>query len=245
MTFKEAAIEILKNSDIPLSASEIWDKINKTLDFKTLGKTPSASLNTILLFYSDNSNTKHHYKNKIFTIVSKSPNKFSLRNKISDIPEIEIKSDIIDEHISDIEYITNEIFYECVMDDNETILKVYNIDGTLSYNTEVGKNFTYFFPDEHKSLIKIGRTKNIIKRFNTLKTGNPDINIDLILPSETYEKTLHIKFYKYKHKLEWFFHSNEIKKFINYEKEKRKLAIDCYREYKESQEIEDKFLSLF
>lgn len=245
MTFKDCAFEILKNSDKPLSVSEIWERIKlNNFDISTKGKTPIASLSSILLAYSNNSNNvTFHYKKQLFTIISENPNKYDLIDKsIKSINNSEEITDIDNDEIPDeIEY---ESFYECVLDDNETILKIFNNDSVLNYKTEKGNSFTYFFPDS-KTLIKIGRTNNVEHRYRTLKTGNPDLNIEFILPSETFEKNLHNKFEKFHHKLEWYFYSNEIKNFITYEKKKRQLAINCWNKYNESIKIENNFLELF
>jgi hypothetical protein len=131
------------------------------------------------------------------------------------------------------------------MDDNETILKVYDNDGNLTYKTEYGDSFTYFISNSVKDKIKIGRTKNIKNRFKTFKTSNPDIEISLVIPKDKYEKYYHDEFSKYHYNLEWYFYTKEIKEFIVNENKKRKKAIDCYREYKESIETENDFLSLF
>lgn len=241
-TFKEAAVEILKDSDIPLSASEIWEEILKRNLVDTKGKTPVATLTTILLYSSNNSdNVTFHYKTPIFTIVSENPNKYDLIEK-----RIKLETEIIDSDNDDVpDIIENQPFYECVLDDKSTILQIFNESETLTYKTKTGNSFTYFFPDEAKAQIKIGKTNNVENRFNTLKTGNPDINIDLVLPSDVYEKTLHNRFEKYHHKLEWYFYSKEIRQFISNEKKKRQLAIDCYREYNESISIENEFLKHF
>ena len=233
MTFKEAAIEILKKSDTPMSASEIWDEIVKLDLIKSNGKTPSATLNSIILY---NSNSPFNKKGEIiFEIISKNP----MRYKLID----DTKEDLSEDNI--IEQTKDEPFYECVMDDNETILKIYNIDGDLDYQIEHGDSFTYFISNSIKDKIKIGRTKNIKNRFNTLKTSNPDIEISLIVPREKYEKYYHDEFSKYHYNLEWYFYTKEIKEFIINEDKKRKKAITCYRKFKESIEIEKDFLSLF
>jgi hypothetical protein len=242
MKFKEAAIEILKKSSVPLTASEIWNKIKENnYDVGIKGKTPAATLATVLLYSSNNSDSYYHYKNPLFTIVSENPNKYDLIEKL-----INSELDVIDTNKNDIpDNIELEPFYECVLDDKETILKIFNVDSVLTYKTEKGNSFTYFFPDDAKSQLKIGKTNNIENRFNTLKTGNPDINVELVLPSEAYEKSLHNKFEKYHHKLEWYFYTKEIREFITHEKKKRQLAIDCWREYNESIKIENNFLRLF
>ena len=80
MTFIEAAITILKKfNNKSLSSSEIWSKIEEENLVKSDGKTPWATLNTILLTNSNNSNIKIRSKTPILTIEENSkPQKFSL-----------------------------------------------------------------------------------------------------------------------------------------------------------------------
>ena len=245
MKFHEAAIEVLKDSNCPLSSSEIWNKIKeKNITINTNGKTPQLSLSKILLYCSDNSKTKLHNKQIRFTIISENPNKFYLIDKIKNDKKDE-NSQLIDldnDIIVDSEIVP---IYECVLDDYETVLKIYNDNDTLSYKTEKCDSFTYFFPDTTKAQLKIGKTGNISNRFNQLKTANPDIHIELVLTKDTYEKNLHDKFEKYNHKLEWYFYSKEIQQFVDYEKKRRRMAIECYEKYLESIELENKFIELF
>ena len=80
-TFVNAAQIVLNDyENTPMSAEEIWEEIELRNIVDTKGSTPKASLNTILLKYSDNSNVSKGYKKKIFTIVSTNPNKFKLIN---------------------------------------------------------------------------------------------------------------------------------------------------------------------
>lgn len=236
MTFKEVSIKILQEINKPLSSSEIWNEIKKQKLVQTNGKTPEATLSSVMLFNSENSSTKKRYKNTPFTIISHNPNKYQLVKDVENLIDD-------DTDIKDIE--NNEPYYECVMDDNETILKIFNIDGTLNYKTEKGNEFTYFIQDKPKNLIKIGKTGNIQKRYNTFRTANPDIEILLIIPKDEYEKYYHDRFKKYNHDLEWYFLVNEIKEFLKHENKKRTLAIDCYFKYEENYKSEENFLKLF
>jgi len=75
------AVDTLKEFDnTPMSAKEIWDKIEKKGVYKTNGKTPAATLSTIMLNASHNSKIKNKSKKLIFECVGSNPIKFKLVN---------------------------------------------------------------------------------------------------------------------------------------------------------------------
>ena len=79
MNFTKAAIRILKdNTNSPLSAKEIWAQIEKRGIIESKGKTPWATLNTILSRKSKNNNFKKDDGNYLFEIVSDKPRKYQL-----------------------------------------------------------------------------------------------------------------------------------------------------------------------
>lgn len=81
MTFHGAAKLILEEfGNKPMSANEIWSEIEKRRLVKTGGKTPAASLTTIILNDSVDSPVKSSNSKNIFKIVSNSPNKYILNN---------------------------------------------------------------------------------------------------------------------------------------------------------------------
>lgn len=362
MKFKEAAIEILKiNNNEPLSAKEIFDRIVEKKLVETKGLTPERSLNTILLYSSNNSKTKFKYKKFHFEIVSENPLKFKLINfnnkmkenimtesnklfvsfdyknenisfeenkqkslirevymwlfnnaNLTDFPSrdnnygkfytekeknifinkntykecnfyklknnkyffngfsnkdaynklknrlekigainfesnliIPVKKDIIQkpkETINNIEE-KNKPYYICVLDDNETILKIYNENNKFSYEEEKINIFTYFMVDRYRNQVKIGKTNCIKTRYNTLKTSNPYIEVDIVFPFDI-EKEMHIKFEKYHSELEWFFLSKDIKIFIKKEKGKREKAIESYKKYLDKIQTENELRKL-
>jgi hypothetical protein len=93
-TFTTAAIKVLKNnSNNPMSAREIWDEIEKKNLYTTTGKTPAASLSTIMLSSSSNSNIKQKSKKIFFECVGENPIKFKLINFLSN----RVKDTLIDE----------------------------------------------------------------------------------------------------------------------------------------------------
>jgi len=237
MTFKDAAVQVLTNNqNKPLSASEIWDEIERLGLVQSNGKTPSASLHTRLLYYSDNSNSEHHYKEKVFTIVDKNPLKFVLLNNIE--PPISIEEEIE----------TNKSIpiYECVLDDKGNILKVYNDNDTLKYETEyctVG--FTYFTLDEMRDKVKIGKETYLGDRLKVFKTANPGLKTIFTLPNITNEKVYHKIFDDLRSDGEWFFYAKGIREFIDNEKLKREDAIKSYNLFIESKNQEKEFLKHF
>ena len=86
MTYIEAAVKVLRENDNkPMSSNEIWDQIDKYGLVKTHGKTPAASLSTVLLSSSDNSNVKDKFKKTLLTIVEKSPIKFIIKDQYKQI----------------------------------------------------------------------------------------------------------------------------------------------------------------
>ena len=69
--------------------------------------------------------------------------------------------------------------------------------------------YSYLIEDKKNNLYKIGRSKNPINRFNSIKTSNPFV--ELIGVSFIDEKYLHSVYFKYRIIGEWFNFSNEIK----------------------------------
>lgn len=90
MTFVEAAKYVLEqNGNSPMTSVEIWNEISKLRLVATAGKTPQASLNSIVTAHSVNlekvaperqARKKFEIKNSIFKIVSTEPYKFILNN---------------------------------------------------------------------------------------------------------------------------------------------------------------------
>lgn len=233
MTFREAAIQVLKNNNnTPMSASEIWENAENDNLVKTKGKTPSASMFTILLMHSNNSVTCRKGKS-FFTIVDENPHKFKI---IEEENYIEEQEEIIED---------DKLIYECVLDDGD-LLRIYNNDGTLEYqkvNCDVG--YTYFILDPQFDKVKIGRETKMGDRLKNFLTSNPRLEHMFSFPNALNEKYFHRKFDSLHSEREWFFHGKGIKDFINKEEIKREDAIKSYNLYLESKEQEKKFLSHF
>jgi hypothetical protein len=80
-TFISASIQVLKKfENIPMTAKEIWDHIEKTGIYKTDGKTPAATLNSLMSSSSVNSNNSNKSKKLIFECVGEKPIKYRLLN---------------------------------------------------------------------------------------------------------------------------------------------------------------------
>lgn len=80
-TFLTASIKVLKDfENNSMSAKEIWSEIEKTGIYKTDGKTPAASLNTIMSGASINSNNSNKSKKMYFECVGDKPIKYRLIN---------------------------------------------------------------------------------------------------------------------------------------------------------------------
>lgn len=70
----------------------------------------------------------------------------------------------------------------------------------------------YLISNEKKTLLKIGKSENVINRFNSMLTVNPDLKILGYLRIEdlSLEKILHFKFKSFHYKREWFHYTEEI-----------------------------------
>lgn len=230
MTFVSAAKKVLIDSgNLPMSSNEIWEKINEKKLVMTKGKTPWASLNTILLMTSENSPSKDQSKVKCFEIIGKNPMKFRLTNL----------TEQINNHDSNDE---NEIHYKNIDDEKVLLyqitsknlgwkkLSVYNNNENIEYLLGDCEEYTYIMEDSAHATLKIGKTKNDPDaRLNQLKTANPSIKILHVFPSTKHsESDLHQKFNDYQKDLEWFFYSKGLKTFLSSEIEKHESIIETY-----------------
>jgi len=261
MKFIEAAILILKQNDNkPLSSKEIWNKISEQNLVESGGKTPWASLNTILLCSSvdspiDKIQLERHNKEyrDIVKIVSHNPNKFILTDKILSI-EIEKKEDISISKLYQkmkpeiIIESKRKIIYQMTCEElNWKCLTLYQDDDHIDYDISEIKEYTYIFDDTNK-LIKIGKTsqETPINRLNGFKTANPAIFINIVFPSTLYtEKFLHNKFDDYREDMgrEWFFKTKVMTNFILEHKQKNKIALDWYYKQIDIEKVQTQILN--
>ena len=81
MTFVDAAKFILEElGNKPMTSNEIWDEINNRRLVRTNGKTPAATLSTIILNDCVNSTVNGNKSRNIFKMVDSKPQKFILNN---------------------------------------------------------------------------------------------------------------------------------------------------------------------
>ena len=243
MTFLEAATyTLIQNGNQPMSSNEIWDYIKQNNLYKTNGKTPWASLSTILLKHSDNSKVNGKYKEIILTIVSKNPIKYILinfntpTNLIEDTEDIEEELTVLTEKVLLYQITSKELGWKK--------LSVYNNNENIEYEISDCEEYTYIMEDKAHATIKIGKTKNDPElRLNQLKTGNPSISLLHIFPSSQYcESELHEKFNDFQKDLEWFFYTKGLKNFMNDELKKYKYIISSYNMKMELDKIEKEML---
>lgn len=229
MTFIEASIEILKqNGNQPLSSREIWNKISEQNLVKTKGKTPWASLNTILIFHS-----RSEYKKKLyFNIASNKPLKFT----ILDLNTIHLGIEKEDTNIEEEETLEKSLLYSITSKELEwKKLTVYNNNENIEYELSDCNEYTYIIEDKAHATIKIGKTKNDPElRFNQLKTANPSIKLLHVFPSDQWsESDLHQKFGDIQKDLEWFFFTKGLRIFISEEMNKHGRMLFSYEKKKE------------
>ena len=232
MTFIEAAIEILRqNGNQPMSSKEIWNKISEQDLVKTKGKTPWASLNTILIFHS-----RPEYKKKLyFNIASNKPLKFT----ILDLNTIHLgveKEDAREEDNNEKENLEKSPLYSITSKELDwKKLTVYNNNENIESELSDCLEYTYIIEDGAHATIKIGKTKNDPElRFNQLKTANPSIKLLHVFPSDQWsESDLHEKFNDIQKDLEWFFFTRGLKTFIWEEINKHSRIIFSYDKRKE------------
>jgi len=236
MTFIEAATEILRqNGNQPMSAREIWKKISEQNLVKTSGKTPWATLNTMLLNHS-----REQYKKTIyFNVASEKPLKFV----IADLNTIHLGIEKEDESINE-EIIIKEPLYSVTSKElGWKKLSVFNNNENIEYEISDCEEYTYVMEDKAHATIKIGKTKNDPEiRFNQLKTANTSIKLLHVFPScQWSEIELHKNLNDFQKDLEWFFFAKGLKNFISDEMMKHDKVIFSYEKKKEL-EISEKWM---
>lgn len=200
MTYIEAAIKVLRESGIPMSANELWKEIENKKLCTPSGKTPWLSLNSIMLGASTNSNIKNKSKNKLFTIVSKNPIRFVVSDDISEVIEEDFdmsESEIIlninnlKDASTHINRCTNEIDYLCESLNNvdrNYLHKYYNSDRqgpVINLRKEVAKEILLGSISSSKLTQIINENKiregQVLKAWaNPYRILHPFINYDYI-----------------------------------------------------------------
>ena len=230
MTFIDAAKKVLLESgNLPLTSNQIWEKIKEKGLVNTNGKTPWASLNTILLTHSQNSPVKTPSKVPTIEIIGSNPMKFRLLNLSENIHIYNnLKEDeIVYKNIENEKILLYQITCKKL---NWKKLSVFNNNENIEYVLGDCEEYTYIMEDEAHATLKIGKTKNDPEmRLNQLKTGNPSINILHVFPSTQYSETdLHQKFNDYQKDLEWFFYSKGLKTFLSIEIDKHESVFNSF-----------------
>lgn len=225
MTFNEAILKVFDNdTSLELSSSEIWELISKKTSFKSNGKTPQATLNTLMLYNSVNSVTKK-VKNPKFVIVNNRPMKFQLINNAIE------KENVKEDEIETLEITSEDILEITSKEIDWKSLKIINNNNIVRCDILDCEEYTYIIEDKVHCSVKIGRTKNNPEqRLLQLKTANPSIEILHVCSSKRFsEKQLHDMFNDYRKDLEWFFYTKAIKSFIEKEMLITKKALEIYK----------------
>jgi len=172
MEYTEAALAILKESDKPLSAIEIWKKIKELnlIDAKN-AKTPERTLNSYLHWNSDSNENE----SSLFSITSKKPDKFILIDKLDSWME---KQNNIQKKL----YISNEVKYQVIKD-------IYTKTG--AFNKSSTDNRILIFNDRFKRLVSrhktIGeRVRNLKETFELVKSYIGVSNVEKKLKGEVF-----------------------------------------------------------
>jgi len=244
MTFLESARKVLKeNNNLPMTSRDISNKIYEKNLMVSSGKTPWASLNTVLLFHS-----KDEYKNKInyFRISSSRPNRYCLLDhEVEKDSQTPVTHDpIIDD--SDIDIVKILLYQITSKELNWKKLSVYSNNNNIEYELSECEEYTYIMEDKAHSNIKIGRTKNDPDhRLNQLKTGNPSISLIHVFPSTQYQESyLHSTFDDSRNNLEWFFYTKGLKSFMKEEMLKYESIINAYNKKNELECFESEMFIL-
>lgn len=257
MTFLEAAIKVLyDNGNIPMSHMEIWDIINKQKLVESNGKTPWASLNTIILYSCVNSPIDPKYLDKtsdktrnIFDIVGK-PMKFKLNDSFLEkrfseklITPKQIESVEAPKPIDPPKQIEpgKTLIHQVTTEDlNWKTLQVFkNEHGDIEFDiVENVGGYTYLLDEPVSKRVKIGYSKNPNGRIATHQTSNTNLEHIIVFPTSLYsERSLHQRFSSYRdiqcRAKEFFFRTKELDDFIKEELDKQENTLSFYDIHKE------------
>jgi hypothetical protein len=236
MTFLESAIFALQsNGNQPMSARDIWKYLSTNNLVTSKGKTPWASINTLVGYYTKDCKFQDKTKNPIFNQVSSAPAKFTLIDFQNVDKEVDssLKSDKV-------------LLYQVTSKELDwKKLSLFNNNDSIEYELSECEDFTYIMEDKAHATVKIGRSIEPEKRFSQLKTANPSITLLHVFPSSQFsESELHSKFEDFRKDLEWFFKTKGLEKFLSNEIEKRKSIIDSFKKKNELNELENKMINI-
>lgn len=243
MKFIEAALQIMSESNQPMTSIEIWDIIKSRGMVTTTGKTPQATLNAQMILYSSNTSAKFKHKQSLFTIIENTrPYKYILLNSDKNLD----KAPILE--IEDVSKSVSVLLYQIVDRSLEwKTLSIFNHDENIEYHVSDTSEFTYIMEDQAHETVKIGKTTNEPElRLNSLRTANPSIKLLHVFPSTQYsESELHQKFEDFRKDREWFFYAKKLKDFVNSELKKHKDIIISYEKRLELDKLEVSMLDKF
>jgi hypothetical protein len=75
---------------------------------------------------------------------------------------------------------------------------------------------TYVIEAPEVGVVKIGRTKNLAKRYAELSTSSPEIlRVSRVIKGEWHESVLHRNLKQFRGKGEWFVFSDEVRDYLN------------------------------
>ena len=232
MTFIEAAITVLKRrNNTPMSPKEIWDEITKQGLATSGGKTPWATLDTILRLHQKGSALspavlkRSNPKGTIHFEAVGSPMKFKLYSPPPVVATIQPAMVMPPT--------TNKVVLHQTTDQSIgwKTLSVVDDNGRILYEVADCPEYTYMFGDAAHDTVKIGFTRDEPEgRLKYLRTGNPAITMDHVFPASRYtEGALHAKFADVRKDGEWFFRAKSLKAFLALEKDKHAKVLEAYR----------------
>jgi hypothetical protein len=237
MTFIEAASKILiDEGNMPMTPKDIWSKICERNLYTSKGKSPAATLTTVILRSSTNRNVSYHTNNIIFDIID-TASPFKVKLVQNTMPVVVPQDEVISEKI---------LLYQITCSETEwKTLSIYNNNENIEYDISNCGEYTYIIEDKAHATVKIGKTKNDpILRLNQLKTANPSISLLHVFPASQFsESELHDKFSDFQKDLEWFFFAKSIKSFLSTEITKHNSILKAFSKRKILDLIELEMLS--
>jgi|APHM01.1.fsa_nt_gi T5orf172 domain. len=243
MNYEEAAIEAFRLSNNEAkTAKELWQIIESEGLKESSGKTPWATLRTVLTRHSDNPYESRPERNgEVFfdRLTEESPDKFKLiekQNENLNTVEKCIENEKENQFVTEVT--SSKIDWQKVI--------VKNNNGNLEYHTENCVQYTYFITGQHKEKVKIGKTRQTPEdRLKSMSTGHPDLNIAIAVPaSKLSESQAHKKFDNERHRDEWFFRTKRIRNYIKRQKQLTENVIERYRYEQKMKELDAKVLEI-
>ena len=264
MTKKEIILSLLKDEKTPLKLTDIvelfylrmTDSIQLKRDYYIENKIEKSDIEMRTQIGAEFSSTIGRYlTTELITQKVDKKNHYILTENYDhskDYIAETINGKIIEDKLDKIRKqkeikIDREIVYQMTCEElHWKCLIIYKDEEYLDYEITNVSEYTYFFDNGHNNNVKIGKTsrtpEDVLKDF---KTGNPEINIDIVFPSILYkEKFLHEKFdnSRIDDGREYFFKTKTIKTFIQEHKSKNEKALEWFYKQKDIKDIEKSIL---